>query len=163
MHDNPYKPLELPEEQSFESGGKNASPDLKRLASRQRLMLFSFLLCASSLILVNVLGPAIMRMQRENPMTAVLRTGVIAMVILCGTSFFCFFAATFLLANFLLPTLAAILCVFGCLIPVLNLGILFALNHLAIKRFRQHGIMVGFMGISPSELDATAAMADEDT
>lgn len=88
-------------------------------------------------------------------MTAVLRTGMVAVVIVCGASFFWFFAATFLLANLLLPTLAAIPCVFGCLIPVLNLGILFALNHLAIKRFRQHGIMVGFMGISPSQLDET--------
>jgi lipopolysaccharide export LptBFGC system permease protein LptF len=155
MHDNPYKPLELPEEQSFESGGKNASPDLKRLASRQRQMLFSFLLCASSLILMNFIIPAFMRMPRENPMTAVLLTGTIAIVIVLGASLFWFFTATFLLANALLPTLAAILCVFVSFIPILTLGILFALNYLAIKRFRKHGIMVGFMGISPSQLDET--------
>lgn len=154
MHENPYKPLDIPEEDDVVIAVKG-SIDLRKLASRQRQVLFSLLFS----ILIVVASLAMNAMAVQGQLSESVRDILgIAMMVLAILSLVCAIwrlVATFLLAKILYSTVSAIFWTLGNLIPLIGFIILVILNQKAISRLQQHGVKVGFMGVNPNKINQT--------
>jgi len=159
MQENPYKPLDIPEEDDVLLE-KGSPEELRELAKRQRHLLFA-LLFSILFTFANLGLGGLMQSTPADQIPAGTQFAAVGIFVGILSCLIWRFVATFRLAVMLYSTGVAILWTIGNILPLIGFILLLILNQKAISRLQQHGLKVGFMGVNPSQVKLTPVTADD--